>query len=376
MMRIAFLSQYEKPGGIRTVLFELGRRLAKKHRVFIFSVKSTYLPPHEFIDNIDVYRYLDSRYLKSLTFNTIQTVRLIKRHKIDIIHSISAMPLLIYTATLSKLLTKIPLIVTVHGTDVLFSSIGINEVIKIVCLKLADQIVAVSSYTAGLINQYVSDSKITVIPNGVDTTRFNPYLDCKEIKRKHNLTGKVVLTVSRLTERKGIDLAIKAISDLQKLKSTYLVVSDGPLREKLVNLANRLKVNAIFTGYVTDEELPKYYNACDIFVMPSRIVKETHDVEGFGIALLEAAACGKPVVTTRSGGITEAVDNNFAITVKPNSVSQLRGAIYKLLTIETGLAMKNAARKWALAHDWNLILQKYEKLYEELTRAQSSMKIK
>lgn len=365
-MKIAFLSQYEKPGGIRTVLFELARRLAKKHRVFIFSIKSRHLPPCESVDNICVYRYLDPHYLKSLLFNTIQTVKLIRRHKIDIIHSISAMPLLIYTATLAKILTKIPLIVTVHGTDVLFSSIGINEIMRIFCLKLTDQIVAVSSYTAGLINQYVSDTKITVIPNGVDTTRFNPFLDCKEIKRKHNLSGKVVLTVSRLKERKGIDLVIKAISDMQKPKLTYLVVGDGPLREKLVNLANRLKVNAIFTGYVTDEELPKYYNACDIFVMPSRIVKETHDVEGFGIALLEAAACGKPVVTTRTGGVPEAVNNSFAITVEPNNLSQLREAIYKLLATETDLAIKNAARKWALAHDWNFISRKYEKLYKEL----------
>jgi phosphatidylinositol alpha-1,6-mannosyltransferase len=88
----------------------------------------------------------------------------------------------------------------------------------------------------------------------------------------------------------------------------------------------------IFAGYVSDEELVDYYNACDVFLLPCREIPGG-DVEGFGIVFLEANACVKPVVAGRSGGVVEAVDDQCTgILVDPKSEEEISQAVIRLLT--------------------------------------------
>jgi phosphatidylinositol alpha-1,6-mannosyltransferase len=88
----------------------------------------------------------------------------------------------------------------------------------------------------------------------------------------------------------------------------------------------------IFAGPVADEELPAYYNACDVFVMPSRQFEGREGVEGFGIVFLEASACAKPVIGGRSGGVNEAItDGVSGLLVDPLDVKALADAVVGLL---------------------------------------------
>jgi phosphatidylinositol alpha-1,6-mannosyltransferase len=116
---------------------------------------------------------------------------------------------------------------------------------------------------------------------------------------------------------------------------TYLIVGEGPYRPQLEALAAELNVqdHVVFAGRQADADLAEVYALSDLFVMASREQLEAKDVEGFGIVYLEAAACEKPVVGGRSGGVPEAVvDGVTGLLVDPLNVDELGEAMRRLLT--------------------------------------------
>jgi phosphatidylinositol alpha-1,6-mannosyltransferase len=172
---------------------------------------------------------------------------------------------------------------------------------------------------------------------GVDLDRFRPDLDARQLRAKYGLDGaKVILTVGRLVERKGHDVVIRALRHVRERVGSvrYLIVGDGPEENRLRMLAGDVGCaeDVIFAGHVSGAELPLLYAASDVFVMPSRALARRDGVEGFGIAFLEAAACGKPVIGGRSGGIADAVvDGVTGILVDPSSVEEISNVLTRLL---------------------------------------------
>ena len=126
-----------------------------------------------------------------------------------------------------------------------------------------------------------------------------------EIERK-----KVILTMSCLVKRKGIDTVVRNLPAILKEipDCVYVVAGSGPDKERLVSIANAIGMNAhvVFTGGISDTDVNELYNACDVFVRLSRSAPP--NVEVFGIVFLEAGACEKPVIGGKGGGIPDAVD--------------------------------------------------------------------
>jgi phosphatidylinositol alpha-1,6-mannosyltransferase len=206
-------------------------------------------------------------------------------------------------------------------------------------LRGADGIFAVSRYTAGLARGLgVDPGRIHVVPNGVDAARFD-LPDAAEraqrFRERHDLVGRPCFaTVARLQPHKGIDTGIAALPALlQRVpKATYVVVGDGPDAERLRGLASRLGVtdHVRFLGRVPDDEVVDVLIACDAFALLSR--EAVPDVEGFGLVLLEAGACGKPVLGARSGGIPDAVaEGDSGLLVTPDDVPATADALARLL---------------------------------------------
>lgn len=162
-------------------------------------------------------------------------------------------------------------------------------------LRIADKIIAVSNYTK---EQIIKDfpfcqDKITTIYNGVDTQFFRP-IEIKKRNKKFRL-----LFVGNLTRRKGVDLLPKI---MKKLSSDYELYFTSGLR---TNLPDGLNLENIFPlGKINDKELLKQYNFCDALLFPSRL-------EGFGYCVVEAMACGKPIITTNCSSLTELVDDGI-----------------------------------------------------------------
>jgi len=233
----------------------------------------------------------------------------------------------------------------VHGSEVLMllTRPGASKVL-LRCLfqwatRHVDAFVALGAYQGQLLERLAVDRRrIVVSPEGVDVSRFEHVDDTVlgEVRARHDLKGRhVMLTVSRLVERKGHDMVIRALPGILDAvpDTVYLVVGRGPREGFLRKLVHETGVaaNVVFCGAVPDRELAAYYTACDVFAMPSREVDG--DIEGFGITFMEAAACGKPSVGGRTGGIAEAIAaGETGLLVDPSSPDEIADAVILLLT--------------------------------------------
>jgi D-inositol-3-phosphate glycosyltransferase len=158
-----------------------------------------------------------------------------------------------------------------------------------------------------IVNYYGADSgKVAVIPPGVDPGRFRP-LDQAACRRRLGLGDeRVLLYVGRLERLKGVDILLRTVQQLEHPAGVKLLIVGGgansPELERLKRMSRDLGIESRvrFMGSLPQGELPAYYNAADVCVLPSYY-------ESFGLAALEAAACGKPVVASRVGGLPSVV---------------------------------------------------------------------
>jgi glycosyltransferase involved in cell wall biosynthesis len=205
-------------------------------------------------------------------------------------------------------------------------------------LKRADSFVAISSEVASeLITSGVNPNKIKMIPNSVDTYRFCPvnFREKQELRRKLGLSAKdtIVIFTGRLVSYKGLPLLLRAWQVIQAKHHniSLLLVGSGGLdihnceaELKMFVVENDLQESVSFTGDVYN--VHEYLQASDIFVFPT-------EREAFGISLIEAMACGLPVVSTAAGGVKDVINHREnALVVKPGNLEQLYCAIDILIT--------------------------------------------
>ena len=176
---------------------------------------------------------------------------------------------------------------------------------------------------------------IQTVPLGTDPLVFRPGVSQTEIRGHYDLDGRRwLLSVARLTRHKGIDAGIVAVAKLagEYPDLGYAIAGSGDELSALKTLAAELGVadRVHFLGNVPDRDLPALYNCAEVYLGLSRLMNER--VEGFGISLLEAGACGIPVLATRTGGIPEAVrDGESGILVDSDNPDQVAAALRRLL---------------------------------------------
>jgi phosphatidylinositol alpha-1,6-mannosyltransferase len=177
---------------------------------------------------------------------------------------------------------------------------------------------------------------VRVVPLGTDPDVFRPGVDAREVRTRYRLNGdRWVISVARLEPYKGIDTMLKALAQLRKggADARYLIVGIGKKRNEYKKLAETLGIaDAVrFVGNVPDADLPGLYNAAVAYAGISRRADGTR-IEGFGVALAEASACGLPVVAGRSGGLAEAVrEGETGFIVDPDDVGAVAEAVARLL---------------------------------------------
>ncbi len=200
---------------------------------------------------------------------------------------------------------------------------GLKSALNSFVYRNADFVVAISKFTKELLVQAgVAEDKIHVIHPGV-SPHFLQAPPARDRVREEMGLGDdfVVGTVSRLVTRKGHELVLRALATLDEPSGwQYLIVGDGPRRERLEALSEALGIadRVMFLGHTADEQLPGLYDAMDLFVLPTQPTDDPFDVEGFGIVFLEAAARGTPAVGSPIGGVTDAVaDGQSGLLVPP-----------------------------------------------------------
>jgi phosphatidylinositol alpha-1,6-mannosyltransferase len=237
---------------------------------------------------------------------------IVKEEGIDLIHSHFAWPRG-YGGLLARAETGRPLIATLRGTDILLdSTIGYGRRSDPCFDRAVRRLVRIADRTVYFSN-YMRDRGVAlgarpeaarVIRKGVDLTHFTVADDRLALRRNLGLAARpMILTVAGLIERKGVHHILNALAHLRDdVDFTFVVCGDGPDRARLEALAAQLKLHdrVVFAGRVDRQTIPKYFAACDVFVLASV-------VEAAGNVLFEAMSSGRPVVCTDSGGPGEYV---------------------------------------------------------------------
>ena len=290
------------------------------------------------------------------------------QYKPDIFHAHWLIPQGLIGVFIKKLFS-IPLVVTVHGSDIF----GLKRLkfLKQFVLKNCDMCTVNSSYTRNAVLQIYFATPISIIPMGVDTKQFSPKrksaVTRKELSKKG---GPILLCVGRLIGVKGFEYAIRSLPTiLTQFSDTMLViVGDGPKRGELVNLSKELNVynHMKFVQSIPHEKLSAIYASSDICLVPSIIDPETGETESQGIVPVETMASGIPVIATDCGGLSDAVisgETGFIVPKKDSDAIAKHAIVLlsdKVLLKKMG---KNGVRIANINYSWEKITSQFEALY-------------
>jgi glycosyltransferase involved in cell wall biosynthesis len=237
------------------------------------------------------------------------------------------------------------------------------------CLRRATRIHVLSDFSAGLLRKLyrIGPARIVKIPGGMDTKRFRPAEDRDAVRKALGVPHGtfLLLTVRNLEPRMGLETLIRAMAILRQQAPDLLLLigGAGSLRGDLESLTGSLDLqgHVRFLGFIPDSELPLYYQASDAFVLPTR------ELEGFGLVVVEALACGTPVLGTPVGAIPEvlaALQPDLLFDgVAPESIA--RGILKHLESAQADPqgyeALRRRCRDYATAHfGWDRIVEHLE----------------
>jgi phosphatidylinositol alpha-1,6-mannosyltransferase len=261
-----------------------------------------------------------------------------------------------------------------HGEELTLSrtSRELRALTRLV-LRRAHRVIANSQHTRGLLlDQWgLPADRVVVLTPGVDTNRFRPGPADATIRRRLGWTGRrVILTVGALQKRKGQDMLIRALPRIRREcpDVLYAMAGEGWERDALERLASDLGVRdgVHFVGIAGEDELVELYQQCDLFALPNRAVG--WDIEGFGIVLLEAQACGRPVVAGASGGAPETlipgVTGELVVGDDPAALAETCSAL--LRDPDRRQRLGEAGRGWVVSRfDWAPLAEQALALFRE-----------
>jgi phosphatidylinositol alpha-1,6-mannosyltransferase len=258
-------------------------------------------------------------------------------HRFDAIHAFRALPEGLVAWAVARLTFR-PVVIYAHGEELTTWGRGGKYQAMRFALRHADRVIANSENTRDtLLDMGIDSARITIIYPGVDVSVFRPGLDITGLRESLGIPpdAKLVFSVGRLSRRKGFDQMIRAMAQLNRedVPVRYVIAGIGEDADFLDNLIAENDLHGIVhrIGAVSDADLPRWMNACDVFAMPNREING--DNEGFGMVFIEAAACGKPSLAGVAGGTGSAVLHEVTgLRVDGNEVEKIVDGLRVLLT--------------------------------------------
>lgn len=290
-------------------------------------------------------------------------------HRFDAVHAFRALPEGLVAWAVARLTFR-SVVIYAHGEELTTWGRGGKYKAMRFALRHANQIIANSEHTRDtLLSMGVAASRITVIYPGVDVSVFKTGLDIAGLRESLGIgaSDKLVFSVGRLSRRKGFDQMIRAVALLRNehVPVRYVIAGIGEDADYLDGLITEYQLQTVVyrIGAVSEADLPRWLNACDVFAMPNRDING--DNEGFGMVFIEAAACGKTSLAGQSGGTGSAViDGETGLRVDGNSVAAVASGLRLLLTDEN-LNAQLARRAHARVEElfaWQHVAHATEKL--------------
>lgn len=382
-MNILFVD-YEYPplgGGGGIVTQTVATALAEKgHRVFVVTMAGPNLPHFELKGNLWIIRvksfrrsisYCPAWVLYLFPFMSFWCLyKICRQEKIDLINAHFVVPSAL-SASLVSLLTRVPLITSAFGADLYDPTRYKRQrfLLDMVCkfiFKLSSAITCPSTDMVERAKRLTS-KPIVLVPHSVDTVRFSRS-DSARMRKKLNLESterRIIISLARLVPRKSFETALNAIKDVSHdiPSICYVIAGAGPDKERLVRIADDLGIagNVVFAGRIDDEDLPAYYSMGEVFVLPS-----LH--EAFGIVVLEAMACGTPVIASKFGGmldiITEGVNGFLCDIGDAHCIAERLQQVLQNPDLYRRIA--DAAQDSMSRFSRDVVVEQYEKLYLDI----------
>lgn len=375
-MKILVVSHEYPPiggGGANACMYLTKGYAEKCHEVTLVTVWYEGLKEYEIVDGVEIYRVKSKRTHKEHCsfmemFSYIMKAmplasKLQKQRKYDICQVFFGIPSGVIGFWL-KVRYRLPYVIRFGGGDIpgfqdrfklIYKLIG--PFVKIIW-KNASALVANSQGLREFALEFYDKKPIDVIYNGVDTNKLYPDQE-KKANSKINL-----LFVSRLIERKGLQHVIPELREIKEEtnKNIHLtVVGDGPYRSTLETLAKESNVNDMisFEGQKNKEELLPYYQAGDVFVFPSKR-------EGMPNAVLEAMACGLPIVMTPCEGSSELIDKNGVIV----NVQEIKKVLIDIVKndAERAIFSKESRERAVMVFSWDSVVNAYINIFNTILK--------
>ena len=362
-------------GGAGNASAQIAQSLVKLgQRVTVLTATYKKLPPSEQVDGVGVVRLpaLRSRSDRSSTAEQISFMLSASVLGLWQIHRLRPHVVLAFFGAPSgvaawfwRFFFKLPYIVSLRGGDVPgfrpYDFARQHRLLSPLLRRVWRRSAAVVANSEGLrqLGQaFESRVPVKIIPNGVDLEKFHA--------GKRDWEPARLLFVGRVVYQKGLDLLLKALSELRDLEWRLEIVGDGPRVEGLRDQAQKLKIaeRVNFPGWQSREQLPQTYQQANLFVYPSR-----H--EGMPNAVLEAMASGLPVLASRIAGNEELVTEEAGLLVPTEDVQALKSALVQLIPDASARErMGAAARKRVEAqYSWRKVAQAYLDLMNSIVEA-------
>ena len=374
----AYTKRYHYDGGIN-VAYNLALGMAKRrHEINIFTTSIDFRDAIESYNDISIYRYGTNFRIANGNFSFNLFLKPI-RHKVDIVHTHVGNPIADLAGyRYAKRKENTPFIITYHGDG----HEGIGSFIRNISVSLynkylLDKVLSRADIIISPSRYYIDESrflgkyrnKIVVIPNGINVEDFDISYSKEECRKKLKLSinSNIILFVGSLTQYKGPDILVRAMTTvIKEVPDTKLVfVGSGKKRIELEELSKRLNIDKYvkFAGFVEERLKPLYYRAADVFVLPSTISTEV-----FPIVLLEASASSLPMVVSDLNTFKCIVDDEYnGLFTKRKDEGNLADAIMYLLENQNVRErMGKNARKKVEDYSWEKVAEMTEKVYNEV----------
>lgn len=373
-MKILQISPYFYPhlGGVESHVLELSKKLQDRgHDVLVITTKL------DGTKERDVYEGVDIRRVKPLTIQLSTPIipgirKVIEEEKGDIIHSHSPPPLTSFFGVRSANKLDIPYVLTYHcdlEIPYFFGSILVQlyeRTFGTYTVSQSDKIITTTS-TYGATSRVVWDTDAVVIPNAVDKERFHPDNDPGNVREKLGIgeDEQMVLYIGRIVFHKGLEYLVESAKHLPD-EVKYVIGGTGDFIPELKSQIQRqgTEDRVIFPGRIPNSELPKYYAAADLFVLPS-----VSRLEAFGIVALEAMASGVPVVVSDIPGVREVItEGEEGLLAEPMNAQNLAGKIRTILHHPEMAERMGKKGRWRIEESltWDKVTDQIEKVYKEL----------
>ena len=371
-MKIAIVC-YPTFGGSGVVATELGLELARRgHEIHFITysqpVRLALLNPNVHYHEVNVPEYPLFHYQPYELALSSKLVDMVKLHKIDVLHVHYAIPHA-YAGYMAKQMLKqdginLPMITTLHGTDI--TLVGNHPFYKpavTFSINKSDFVTSVSqSLKDETLKLFNIKNEIEVIPNFIELNKSyqNQQNKCYRTAMAKD-SERIITHISNFRKVKRIPDIIKIFYNIQQtIPSKLMMVGEGPEKEKAEKLCEDLGISEKVIFFGNSNEIDKILSYSDLFLLPS-------ETESFGLAALEAMACGVPVISSDAGGLSEVNLNGISgyLSNVGNVDEMAENAIKILKNQETLLLFKENALEVAKKFDIKNIMPLYEALYEK-----------